>query len=60
MGTCWAWPVAGGCLFVCAWDGCDVEDPLGDAGAVVCACGEPAEVLGDVVVDVEGVEADGV
>jgi hypothetical protein len=57
---CWGWPAAGGWLFVCAWDGCDVEDPLGDAGAVVCACGELVEVLGEVVVDAEGVEADGV
>jgi hypothetical protein len=56
VGACWAWPVAGGWVFVCAWDGCDVEDPLGDAGAVVCACGEPVEVLGDE----DGGEADGV
>jgi hypothetical protein len=48
-----------GWVFVCAWAGCDVEEPLGDAGAVVCACGELVEVPGDVVADAEGVEADG-
>lgn len=60
VGACCAWPVAGVWLPVCAWVGWEVEAPLEDPGAVVCACGEDVEVLGEVVVEADGVEADGV